>query len=133
MVEMGTPIFSVMAGHVNYFLLYSSSLRCKCCCCSVTCCYFSRDVFAMKVIWVGNKMAGVSDQFDPRAYHRVSMGVGGGGRRCLLGVNISFLHPHPTTKFIGFTWLKDGGRCVVSCSEHISDSFLHILFLKFLF
>jgi hypothetical protein len=29
----------------------------------------SFGIFAMKVIWVDNKMAGVSDQFDPRAYH----------------------------------------------------------------
>lgn len=63
----------------------------------------------------------VSDQFDPRAYHRPC--VGGGDVGCVSTSN--FYIPIQQQKSIGFTWLEDGERCFISCSEHISDSFLH--------
>jgi len=82
----------------------------------------------MKVIWVDNKMAGVSDQFDPRAYHQPC--VRGGDVGCVSTSH--FYIPIQQQKSMGFTWLEDGERCFISCPEHISESFQHFVTIFFL-
>ena len=72
-------------------------------------------------------MAGVSDQFDPRAYHQPCV------RGCDVGCASTshFCIPIQQRKYVGFTWLEDGERCFMSCSEHICVSFLHFVTIFF--